>query len=902
MPKLLSRFIVVAVCLSVATLMAFVKIDDAPLDKITSALAEWKANIPQEKIYLHTDKPYYAIGDTLYFKAYITAGAKHMLSAVSGAVYVDLINERNQVEKSVKLPVINGLSSGTIALEDGLADGNYRLRAYTEWMRNAGDDFFFDHTLAVVKVHPEVAANIRYQYEQHDGKPVVYALLTYTNEGGQPIAGKDVKCDIKNGSKIAVKRLETDANGQVKIQLSPEQVANYKQTYIQTTMEMPAKREVLKVFALKPGLVQSDMQFFPEGGVMVNGFVARVAFKAVSPDGKGTDVKGVVLDDINQEVVAFESSHLGMGTFNFMPQTGKKYTAKVNYTDGSAATIPLPAAVDNGYALAIHNLPGDSVLVRIYTSAAQLQQGATVSLVAHNGGDIGFAATIKPTKPMTSVWVEKKPLVTGIAHFSLFDQNSEPLNERICFINKNDQMVLEIRPEKSVYQTREKVNINIDALQTDGKPVIGSFSITTVNESMLPEQEDNENSIQSQLLLTADLKGYVEKPGYYFNSKNAEAARHLDNLMMTQGYRRFVWKELLSGKPVTPQFKAEKLATVISGKLLTLGGKPVAGGNVLLFSPAMPLTDTTTDADGRFTFNVVIPESIKFNVQGKTAKGSTNVQIVLDKTTTPGTGLNKNQPDLFTNVYKNAETFVNKRKAEDQKYGTLTQGRELDEVKIKAKQINRVGALGGYSIPEAAADQVFIPDSTKVCGALWICLMGELRGVTFSQNGTLPNWPHSRMADKLAPMIVVVDGSRIDSLEASDLLNGNGMAITDIQKIQVVRTSMAQISMLGAPAIVIQTKRGFTRKSYTPSQVLTTPRGYARVKEFYSPRYDVKNDPNVPDLRSTIYWNPDIRTNKLGKATASYFNADGSGRYKVTVEGIGASGVLGRSVFYYNVE
>jgi len=68
---------------------------------------------------------------------------------LSGALYIDLINEKDSILKTLKLPVSSGTTFGDFALQDEWHEGNYRIRAYTQWMRNAGEDYFFDHLFMV---------------------------------------------------------------------------------------------------------------------------------------------------------------------------------------------------------------------------------------------------------------------------------------------------------------------------------------------------------------------------------------------------------------------------------------------------------------------------------------------------------------------------------------------------------------------------------------------------------------------------------------------------------------------------------------------------------------------------------------------------------------------------------
>ena len=102
--------------------------------------------------------------------------------------------------------------------------------------------------------------------------------------------------------------------------------------------------------------------------------------------------------------------------------------------------------------------------------------------------------------------------------------------------------------------------------------------------------------------------------------------------------------------------------------------------------------------------------------------------------------------------------------------------------------------------------------------------------------------------------------------------------------------------------VLILTKLGTSRKQYNPSIANITPKGYNKVRDFYSPKYTPGVNDKAPDLRTTVYWNPYLKTNEQGETSFNFFSADGPGTYKVVVEGIDAAGELGRQVYRYTVQ
>ncbi len=906
-------------------LLAFIPKAEDPIDKLVATLQKWTDTIPQEKVYLHLDKPYYALGDTIWFKGYITIGSRHQLSNLSGAMYVELISEKDSVLRSLKLPVTTGMVIGDFILSDDFKEGSYRIRAYTQWMRNAGEDYFFDHTFTVGDIaNNNIVTKADYQYKDIDGKPVLTATLNYTNDEGKPLVGKDVHYQIIINKKVAWSTsAKTDLNGNIPVKISNENHVDLSGAYITTILDGSDKNTLTRDFPIKAALSQSDIQFFPEGGSLVNGVSSRVGFKAIGVDGLGVNIKGKITDNDNKEVAELETLHAGMGSFLLRPEAGKTYNARISFADGTTKTIALPKTVDDGYVLSVYQPNKDSVLIRISTKQPASPQ--SVNLIAQTSGEIIFASPIKIEKAVTSVWLEKKAFPTGIAQFTIFNNNGEPLNERIAFIRSNDLMQLDIKTVKNDYKSKERISINLEAKDSKRKPSFGNFSVTVIDESKVPVDEAAESTIFSNTLLTSDLKGYIEKPNYYFTKESDEVNKALDNLMMTQGYRRFTWKELNNTINTKPAFEAEGLGVNISGRVTTLNDKVLPNAVVNLISvKARIAKSTTTDATGRFRFDgIFLIDSIKFTLQARTAKNSDKVKLIMDNIPKLQVTKNRNLADVNLNINGTLHAYIDNSKKLDELYektGHLDKVQRLKEVRIKAKKgvVPTYATQGILQIPEGHADHTYIMKDAEHCASLGICLQGMLPGVVFREYDfyvdrilyTYHNYPYCRQNDPksgreaLLPMQLVVDGEIVrDSIRVGDMFDNNVLKPEEIVKVDIIKDNLALIAILGKASIMIYTNRGLGHTSYTPSIANIAPKGFNKTCVFYSPRYDKPgNAEKLPDLRTTVYWNPYLKTDATGKTSFNFFNADGPGTYKVIVEGINAEGELGRVVYKYQVE
>ncbi|RZK69156.1 MAG: hypothetical protein EOO92_22290, partial [Pedobacter sp.] len=305
--------------------------------------------IQQEKVYIHTNKPNYILGDTLWFKAYVTQGSRNVLSTLSGSVYVDVIDEQNVVYRSIRLPVLEGTANGDLVFGDDCQPGIYRIRAYTQWMRNKSSDYFFDRIFTVSnKYSNETKVVIATTYEKVEGKSNIITKINYTDLDGKPISAKIVRYKVvADHNTISNSTAKTDDKGSAVIPLVYDQRTLRKQVHIEAYLKINANTEITKIIPLNIEHADTDVQFFPEGGHLVNGVSSRIGFKAVSVNGSGVKINGKIIDEAGKEHAVFSSSYGGMGSFEFAPQSGKTYKAKVIFPDQSESIFNLPGAIND---------------------------------------------------------------------------------------------------------------------------------------------------------------------------------------------------------------------------------------------------------------------------------------------------------------------------------------------------------------------------------------------------------------------------------------------------------------------------------------------------------------------------------------------------------------------------
>jgi hypothetical protein len=819
MKKILFIIILITFCIDPP---AFCQVDNAVLRNVVPKLKKELLEHITEKVYLHFDKPYYAAGDTLYFKAYVTAGEKHELSNLSGVLHVDLINGINKIDQSIKLQLINGIAWGDFALPDSLPKGDYRVRAYTRWMLNEGDEGFFDQTI-----------------------PIASARNNKIKESGE--------------------------------------------------------------FAAAMTKGKADLQFFPEGGSLVTGVSSKVAFKAIGASGMGVDVKGELLDNANKVVTTFSSSHLGMGYFYITPAEEQNYKAKISYPNGSINIIDLPKAQPMGIVLSVNNdsLPKASVKIEASKTWYQSNKNKIYTLLIYSGG-ITTSVPCTLDSNIITLDILKRHLQTGIATVTLFSPAGEPLCERLFFVQNYDQLNINLSSDRPIYAAkREKVNIKLNVKTRADSASIGQFSVSVTDESKVSVDENDEHTILTNLLLTSDLRGYVEEPNYYFANITDKTSSDLDLVMLTHGYRRFEWKKLLNDEYPPITYLPEK-GIEITGMAKNGLGKPLVNGRVSLIQPnGGSLLMQQTDDKGNFNFsNLAFTDSTKFVLQAVNAKGKNSTTIVYNKEK-PGFVVTSPQTFQYDTINRPKAAYLeNSSKQYDQavQYGKAS-GIMLKVVKVRQskKHIIDTNYRSSSLLGPGHADQVLHrKEIMQVGGTLATSLNGRLRNVRFS-NPQAGDGGNPGLIG-MGPMLVVIDGVQMGNYPINHL-NPN-----DIETIEVYEFGNAAIYGFnsGNGVLIITTRQGGDEdpKDIQALGILPiTVNGFYKAREFYLPKYDHPNDSfNRPDLRSTIFWKPEIVTDKDGNASFDYYNADGTGTYRVVVDGIDNNGNLGRQVYRYEVK
>jgi hypothetical protein len=470
-----------------------------------------------------------------------------------------------------------GLGSGNISLkEKEFSSGTYTLRAYTNWMRNFGEYSFFYKSFFISNAsEADWLVNLKNELSFNNGNEKANVKLLFNNIDKTPYAVQPLRIQVMAGTEnFYDQKLQTGVDGGINMDFS---IPNKFSTLtIIATNSLKNRRTIFPIALNREE--NTEVQFLPEGGNLVTGFPAHVGFKAIGENGKGVNISGIIINQDQKQVAEFNSTHCGIGSFDISIKSGNTYTAKVALPGGLIQSYALPEVKTSGTVLKVKNLPeSDSVEVSMGATPDINKKPGNYFLIGISRGIVCYAATVSfHDNNFVIKNVPKSAFPNGVAHFILMTTNEKPLNERIVFINHQDFLNIQLSSNKPNYNTRDSICLKLKVTDKDGNPVEGSFSLAVTDDKQVKTDPLNAGNIISDLLLTSDLKGFIEQPFYYFSSKKPDTWFALDNLMLTQGWVGYDLKQNFPFE-VETGFK-------VSGKITNAFNRSLKGTDVLLFS------------------------------------------------------------------------------------------------------------------------------------------------------------------------------------------------------------------------------------------------------------------------------------------------------------------------------
>ncbi len=860
--------------------------------KIQSYLDTYQKEYPVEKAYLHLDKNTYTLGEEVWFSAYLTAGSNQIPSPLSATLYVDLFDGDGLLLEQKIVRLEKGRGKGDFELPSFGKPGIYQIKGYTAWMRNFGDAYFFTGLIQVVDgAGGSFLPKITYSGIESTGGKVTYrADLVVVDSEGNSLAGKTIEIKAKAGEEqLYSQKFPLNAQGELSFTFSIPEKANPNQILELTYFENETY-EVTQKLSLPYSLSLADIQFLPEGGRWIMGKKANMAFRAIYPNGMPVSLEG----EVSGTEITFSSNFGGLGKFEITPDRAD-YQAKIrNPATGQERSLSLPKVDSEGVVIQVINNPVASYVTAFVQGTYEPN---SLLLISQTRGIINYMIQGSLANGVWGVRIPKENLISGINHITVMDSKGNALLERLLFVQPINPIQLELTKIGNL-SPREKISINLKSTAT-GNAVAGSFSIAVLDAQQIGAEMDLAETIFSNLLLTSDLKGSIYQPARYFLDSKPETLEDLDLVMLTHGWRRFNWKDVLAGNFQKVEHFIERginMEGTVTDQEQTKKG--LGGGKITaLVGEGIEIVSSEFGPNGRFIFrDLEYLDSAKVTITAEDSRLKNFIDVEVIR---PEAVFNEVGGKYPNEIIWPAELVATYRERNMMRQLNSDQDIiDLQGVTVEAKTIEReeeeIKKI--YGAGDVTLDPSKIPSSVGFTNVFQL-IQGRVSGVQVFVSGlsvSVTIRGVGSLGGAGTQPLYLLDNAPV---EASTLLN---ISPRDIANVDVFKDP-AKTAIFGAQGangvIAVYTKTGSGFGRSVGGTLVTNYGGYSVPKEFYIPKYDTKTVENsVKDARATIYWNPILSTDDNGQAKVEFFNSDLAKKQLIIIEGITLDGRLARLV------
>ncbi len=680
-------------------------------------------------------------------------------------------------------------------------------------------------------------------------------------------------------------------------------IRGYTPTMLNQDAQFIFKRSIFvfgkKNVAAAPKEKLIRMEFFPEGGNLVTGLLNTFAFKATNENGMPVDIKGSLKNEKNEILATFNSYHDGMGMFELTPGAGEKYYVVLD-GDLSATKYYLPASTDKGIAVTVMPHPqGNFFEIKQNDKDPDLVAAYMIGQMQHH---VVFRQNFSAGKAEVQGVINTLGLMSGILQITFFNKKGMPLAERLCFVdNKEYRQPAEIIADSIDFSKKARNRFSISLKDT----IQGSLSVS-VTDPVYSLLETREDHMISHFLLSSDLRGYIHHPAYYFSADNDSVKTALDLVMMTNGWRRFRWTDLVS-KSAAP------LSNYKDGAYITLKGrvnirdtkKPFAEKELLLLMIAADSSRSMqmvrTNKEGEFKLDsLVFYGNTRIMISDIRGKKNQYIDVLLSSDSLnrafvlPVTDAGSSHP-------RNSEVIAAKTKAWEMDYDDIAKasGLMLDAVVVKIKRKSPVQELeekyasGLFSGMSERTIDLVNTEEVVYHNNIFDYLQLKVPGLTIANEGLDYSIYYRQTASAssmgLIPMTLYLNEIETDASFISTI------PASQIAMVKIYSSFAGAVGNAPGGVLAVYTKKGSDMEDVTSSAAdLLRYRGYSLVKEFYAPDYKVdKAAAGKTDHRITLDWRPNIFVNNVNpKIPVTFYNNDRTKSYRVIVEGMTISGKL----------
>lgn len=668
--------------------------------------------------------------------------------------------------------------------------------------------------------------------------------------------------------------------------------------------------------------IDYDVQLLPESGIMLEGIASRVAIKAIDPNGNGVKFYGDIVDESGNVVQPFELNDLGMGSVSLSVVPGQKLKCRINLPEGKDAFYSLPDAHQKGVVAQVSQTKND-IIVKVLSNKQTLSSEHQFFMMIHSNGHVQqlTSFTLNPEKTYQLVRFEKSELIAGVNCLTVFNENFKPVAERLFYVQSHD-----IKGKLGVesYSKGDSVFLSLTALDSYESPLVSNLSV-----SVLPGGTASNgftNSLLADVLLGSGLKGTVENPNYYFEGEDSARVKALDDLLLTQGWRKYPWHSILDTVPASLKYRNEKGFTIqgVVGKLKngksgkdshvelvskggfsdlvvidSLGGvslkNPIDWGSrqareqyrVTLVSLSGIYYIADVDSLGRFAFtNVLLPEQAKVNLTLINKKGQDFSKKIFCSITP------EHRADSVIATIPDF-SYLLKRRNEPLSQSLISDNIMIEEVKV----------VGQRQKKEAFTNSIYVTMDSKnlIIDDMQDNQYKRIEDVLRQKFGVRPWFEYIKEKIWHVDMqrgeisiylkgdpILIVDGFPVEDLNYLF----ETMTMSEIESISVNKSGFGLGVRGSYGAIIVNTRTNPLSDSQDRNRPTNTLnlKGYSNPVEYYTPKYKVLPSDSFFTKYAEIYWQPNVITDERGEAKVKFKVPSGLGSIEVRVEGIAKDG------------
>ena len=649
---------------------------------------------------------------------------------------------------------------------------------------------------------------------------------------------------------------------------------------------LEAKSDSLTVQASKDDSL-FGIQFLPESGRYIPGDLAVFAFKAVTTDGRGIGVTGVVYNSGDSIITTFSDTYKGMGKLLFHPAPNERYYAVIRSKQGTELKQSLPALSETGAVIHMTKR-GDTRYIRAVVTESLLEK--PLFIVLSNGSDV-FLCNRIPQREY-EIAIKEAWLLDGINHATIVDEESNVFAQRIFFAYPQNLIKADILADKPEPDKREKVTYTIQLFDTLETGVEGTFSLSVTDKYLTPHTVSDH--LISYMLLSSELSGAVENPAALFDFSREDRSEAMDLVMMIHGWRYYDMPAIIKNT-ISKSLPEKEYSQTISGKVSSFYNR-VSKSNIIIYSPAINLSYfEPMDRSGLFHIrNLDFPDSTQFVLSCTGERGSTDYYLEVDLPSFPvvdtarcfshNTALSAHHFEDVLNEY--TRSYKDKK----DEMSIL-----LDEVVVTASQhfvkpvINPSPFNQSFETRQIRERKQLEKFDGMLLMDYLISSFGSITNGGVDEHGR--RWLRSTAGFSTSGANepkVYIDHMKMEN--TSDL---DRLYVSEIENVAVLRSAEAG-ALYNSPGgvILISMRKSFSQVAESINTKIITPLGWQKPSRFYSPDYSLKHDREAvrSDNRTTLYWNPFIQTDENGVAEISFYTSDRKTEYRFSIEGVTSDG------------